>query len=354
MEVAMLVFTNRDVTIDAADASAFQRSFVPGSRRVAGAAVARDGSRWRLSQIDDDVTERDALDLLLPLFGGGTPLLLYLHDAASTPAACFARCAALQAEYGVEVIGFCWPAEGLQCDGQPLPRLAAADVTAEELELAGLKPANRAEAEGQLLARRYRQARTNAEESVDALAKLLRMLATARLLSNAQPFTIAAHGVGAHLLQYALEVPGASEAIGAAHNVVLLAPCVRADGHRGWMHQLRPKGRTYVTFNLADAVLAGAFVADGRKQPKLGLDPGTELLQGPGFRYISFTDTHTGAGGHRYFIDGLTGEARRLFGRLLRSEADLQPGEPERKAYPGGCEGVVGYMAAHDAARLPD
>jgi hypothetical protein len=177
------------------------------------------------------------------------------------------------------------------------------------------------------------------------------MLATCRLLSNRQPFTIAAHGLGAHLLQYALEVPGAGEAIGAAHNVVLLAPCVRADGHRGWVHQLRPKGRTYLTFNRADQVLAGAFVADGRKQVKLGVDPGGELLQGPGFRYIGFSNAHTGAGGHRYFVDGLTGESRRLFGRLFRSEADLQPGEPERKAYPAGCEGSIGYMALPDAAR---
>jgi hypothetical protein len=350
----MLVFTNRDVASQS-DPSAFQRSFTPGGSRIAVAAVAREGSgKWVLSRLDDDVTDRDAFDLLLPLLGGGRPLLLYLHGHAIPPAACFARCAALEAEYGVEAIGFSWPSEGLLCDGQPLPKLAAPDVPSEELELAGLKPANRADAEGQQLARRYRQAKVNAQESVDALAKFLRMLATCRLISNTQPFTIAAHGLGAHFLQYALEVPGASEAIGAAHNVVLLAPCVRADGHRGWIHQLRPKGRTYVTFNRADAVLAGAFVADGRKQAKLGMDPGGGLLQGPGFRYVSFSNAQAGSGGHRYFIDALTNESRRLFGRLFRSEADLQPGEPERKAYPAGCEGAVGYMALPDAGRAAD
>ncbi|GAB3766706.1 hypothetical protein GCM10028796_26440 [Ramlibacter monticola] len=349
----MLVFTNRDL-VPESGAAAFQRSFTPGGNRVAVAAVARDaGGRWALSRLDDDVTDRDSLDLLLPLLGGSRPVLFYLHDHASTPAACFARCAALEAEYGVEVVGFSWPAEGLQCDGQPLPNLAAADAPAEELELAGLKGANRAEPAGQALARRYRQARTNAQESVDALARCLRMLATARLISNAQPFTLAAHGLGAHLLQYALEVPGASEAIGAAHNVVLLAPCVRADGHRGWMHQLRPRGRTFITFNRGDSVLAGAFVADGRKQAKLGADPGTELLQGPGFRYIGFPSAQAGSAGHRYFVDGLGAESRRLFGRLFRSEADLQPGEPERKSYPGGIEGAVGCMALSDAGRLP-
>ncbi|MEJ8838223.1 alpha/beta hydrolase [Ramlibacter sp. AN1133] len=350
----MLVFTNRDVVAQS-DPSAFQRSFTPGGNRIAVAAVARDAAgRWALSRIDDDVTERDAFDLLLPLFGGGRPLLLYLHGHGSAPAACFARCAALEAEYGAEVIGFSWPSEGLLCDGEPVPRLAAPDAPAEELDLAGLKSSNRVDAEGQQLARRYRQAKVNAQESVDALAKFLRMLATCRLISNTQPFTIAAHGLGAHLLQYALEVPGAGEAIGAAYNVVLLAPCVRADGHRGWLHQLRPKGRTYVTFNRADTVLAGAFLADGRKQAKLGTDPGRELLQGAGFRYVSFSNAQTGSGGHRYFVDGLTAESRRLFGRLFRSEADLQPGEPDRKAYPAGCEGAVGYMALPDSARAGD
>jgi hypothetical protein len=352
----MLVFTNRDV-VRQADAGAFQRSFTPGGRRIGVAAAARDATgKWAVSRIDDNVTERDALDLLLPLFGGSRPLLVYLHGNSCAPASCFGRCAALEAEYGVEVVGFSWASEGFQCDGSPLPKLPAPELPPEELELAGVKPATRAEPEGQQLARRYRQAKANAQDSVDALASFLRMLATARLISNTQPFTLAAHSLGAHLLQYTLEVPGASEAVGTAQNVVLLAPCVRADGHKGWVHQLRPKGRTYITFNKADNVLFGAFVADGRKQAKLGADPGSDIVQGPGFRYISFSNAQSGAGGHRYFVEGLTGESRRLFGRLFRSELDLQAGEPERKVYAVGCEagGAICYMAVPDSARFPD
>jgi hypothetical protein len=349
----MLVFTNRDL-VAGTDPSAFQRSFTPGAARIGVAAVSRDGAgKWALARMDQDVTERDALDLLLPLFAGPRPLLVYLHGNSQTPASCFARCAALEAEYAVEVVGFSWASEGFLCDGTPQPRLAGAELPVEELELAGMKPNARPEPVGQQLARRYRQAKLNAQDSVEALASLLRMVATARLISNAQPFTLAAHSLGAHLLQYALDLPGASEAVGSAYNVVLLAPCVRADGHKGWVHQLRPKGRTYVTFNRADNVLAGALLADGRKQCKLGADPGTDLLGGPGFRYVSFSNAPSGVGGHRYFIDGLSTESRRLFGRLFRSEADLQPGEPDRKIYPAGCEGAVGYMAVPDSARLP-
>ena len=349
----MLVFTNRDLAPDAG-ASAFQRSFTPGAQRIGVASVSRDAAgKWSIANIDPDVTERDALDLLLPLFTGPRPLLVYLHGNSNTPPQCFARLLQLEAEYGVEVVGFSWPSEGFLCDGSPLPRLAGGEAPVEELELAAVKPSTRSDADGQQLARRYRQAKTNAEESVDALALFLRTLATARLISNAQPFTLAAHSLGAHLLQYALEVSGASESVATAQNVVLIAPCVRADGHTGWLHQLRPKGRTYVTFNKGDNVLFGAFVADGRKQNKLGTDPGTTLMRGPGFRYISFSNAQVGLGGHRYFIDGLTGESRRLFGRLFRSEADLQDGEPDRKVYPVGCEGdrSICYMALPDSAR---
>ncbi|MBC5783252.1 alpha/beta hydrolase [Ramlibacter sp. USB13] len=350
----MLVFTNRDV-VPGAGASAFQRSFAPGARRIGVAAAVRDASgRWDLSGIDDDVTERDALDLLLPLFSGARPVLVFVHGNSHTPVHTFGRCLQLDTEYNVEVVGFSWASEGFLCDGSALPRLEGGDAPVEEMDLSVVKPATRGQADAQQFARRYRQAKTNAQDSVDALAHFLRMVATARLISNARPYTLAAHSLGAHLLQYTLEVPGASESVATAQNVVLLAPCARADGHAGWLHQLRPKGRTYVTFNKADNVLFGAFVADGGKQAKLGVDPGATLLRGPGFRYISFSNAQTGMGGHRYFLDGLTTESRRLFSRLFRSEADLQAGEPDRKVYPVGCDpdGAVGYMALPDTGRL--
>ena len=352
----MLIFTNRVLDPGRTDLSAFGRAFTPGGTAIGVAAVARGGSGWSLSRLDGDVQESDALDLLLPLFRGPRPLLVYLHGGSSTPAHCFARCGALEAEYNVEVVGFSWAAEGALCDGNPLPMLAAPDAPVEEGDVAALKGTSRATAGngGHDVARRYRQAKTNAQESVDALARFLRHVATARLISNAQPFTIAAHGLGAHLLQYTVDVHGAGESIGTAQNVVLLGPCVRADGHTGWLHQLRPRGRTYVTFHQGDQVLAGALAADGRKQEKLGASPGTTLLRGPGFRYISFSNAQTGPGGHRYFIEGLTTESRRLFGRLFRSELDLEPGEPERKIYPVGCEadGSVCYMALPDSAKF--
>ena len=350
----MLVFTNRDVQPDAG-ASAFQRSFQPGAKRIGVASVTRDdGGRWVLSDVDADVTERDALDMLAPLFAK-RPVLVFVHGNGHTPQQTFQRCLQLDAEYNVEVVGFSWPSEGYLSNAEPLPRLQGGEAPVEEMELAGVKPQTRTSPDVQQVLRRYRQAKINAQDSVDAFAQFLRLVATARLISNAQPFTLAAHSLGAHLLQYTLEVAGASESTGTAHNIALLAPCVRADGHTGWLHQLRPKGRTYVAFNKADNVLFGAFIADGGKQQKLGADPGPTLLHGAGFRYISFSNAQTGVGGHRYFLEGLTTESRRLFSRLFRSEADLQQGEPDRKVYPVGCEadGSVCYMALPDSMRPP-
>jgi esterase/lipase superfamily enzyme len=352
----MLVFTHRDVLPHHRDASAFAPAFGPGASRIGIASVTREGgSRWVLADVDDEASESDALDLLLPLFRGPRPLLVYLHGHGSTPTHCFNRCAQLEAEYDVEVIGFSWASEGLLCDGSPLPKLEAPGVPAEEGEIATINPLNRNTPTGQQLARRYHQSKTNALDAVDALARFLRHMATARLISNAQRFSIAAHSLGAHFLQNALEVPGAAESLGAAHNIVLLAPCVRADGHKGWAHQLRPRGRTYVTFHKGDSVLFGAFIADGGKQEKLGAAPGTELLRGPGFRYVDFSNSQVGLGAHRYFVERLNEHSRKLFGRLFRSEPDVQVGEGEQDVYPFGSSqaGAVWHMAvpAADAAR---
>lgn len=345
----MLVFTHRDVLPHHQDASAFTSAFRPGASRIGVARVARDAShRWVLADVDEDAGEADALDLLLPLFRGPRPPLVYLHGHGSTPTQCFNRCAQLEAEYDVEVVGFSWASEGLLCDGSPLPRLEAPDVPAEEGEIAMVNPLNRNTATGQQLARRYHQSKVNALDAVDALARFLRHMATARLISNAQRFSIAAHSLGVHFLQNTLEVPGAAESLGAAHNIVLLAPCVRADGHKGWAHQLRPRGRTYVTFHKGDSVLFGAFIADGGKQEKLGTAPGTDLLRGPGFRYVDFSNGQVGLGAHRYFIERLNDSNRRLFGRLFRSEPDVQMGEGERDVYPFDASqgGAVWHMAA--------
>lgn len=345
----MLVFTNR-VLGNTADESAFERGFVPGSSRLALATVERapavSAMRWTVSGADDDVDDADSLRALLPLFQGVRPVLAYLHGNNNTPADCFARCALLRSLYDVEVIGFSWTSEGYLPDGSKLPGIAAVP-DGDEADLKAVTARNRTESAIQGKVRRYHQAKTNAQDSVDALARFFRMLGTARLYANLQPFTIAAHSLGAHFLQYALEVPGAGESVGTAHNVALLASCTRASGHRDWLAKLHPKGQVFVTYNKGDSVLFGAYIADG-KQTKLGTDPTSELLQSASVRYINFSNAPVGFGGHGYFaMDDMPKKSLKLFKRIFRSKRDLEPDEYPREIYPVGCDadGLTCYMA---------
>ena len=343
----MLIFTHRALN-GAADESAFGRSFTPGSNRLALADVQRGsgGAAWLVSQHDADVDDGDSLRALLPRFQGSRPVLVYLHGNNNPPAACFERCERLAALYDVEVIGFSWASEGFLPDGGTLSSLPDGPA-GDEAELQGVSGANRTDSAVQRKIRRYHQAKTNAQDAVDALARFFRMLGTARLYANAQPFTVAAHSLGAHFLQHTLNVPGAAESLGTAHNVALLAACTDAAGHPDWLANVRPRGSTFVTYNHDDSVLYGASIADGGTV-KLGADPGGRRLRSPAVRYISFTHWRVGLGGHGYFVmKNMPKKSLKLFTRIFGSRPDLEPGEPPKRVYPMGCDadGVTCYMA---------
>jgi hypothetical protein len=223
-----------------------------------------------------------------------------------------------------------------------------------EQSLSGIRAGNRKEGWAERKIRRYRQAKVNAQDSGDALARFLRLLATARLYVNRQPMSIAAHSLGCHFMQYAIETETAAESLGAAHNIALLAACCRADGHAAWVGKLNPKGQLFVAYNKGDNVLFGAFIADG-SQTKLGTEPGARIVS-PKVRYVSFTNAPVGFGGHAYFVrdagDNVPKAAKKVFQRIFGSERDIHEdqGEYPRKVYPVGCDadGSTCYMAAPD------
>lgn len=342
----MLIFTNRHLDAGTTE-RAFSGAFTRAGEQLAVAEVGRTARGWKLSDIAGDVDEVDALNRLLPLFTGGKPVLLYVHGYNNPPAHCFRRVLDLRQLYpGVEVIGFSWPAEGLLADGSPLPGIAMPPGT-DEGELENLTSSNRRQEAD--LASRYHQAQTNAKDSVDAFGRLLRLLGTARLHANTQPITLAIHSLGAHLFQYALQVPGATESAGTMHNIVLLAPCVRAAAHSEWINRFRPKGCTYVTYNKGDNVLFGASIADG-KQIKLGTSPGADLVHREGVRYISFSNAPNDFGGHRYFVERVSRKAKTLFSRIFASQADFALDESPKVVYPLGCDpdGATCYMHVPD------
>jgi hypothetical protein len=345
----MLIFTNRAVH-NGTDETAFGRIFLPGNTRLAMATVQRaagTGLGWKVSALRPDIADGEGTAALVPLFQAPRGILVYLHGNDNTPATCFERCALLESFYNLEVVGFSWASEGFLADGNDLPGLQG-DGSGDETDLRHVRAGGRTSDGVQRRIRRYHQAKTNAQDSVDALARFLRLLAIARLQAAGQPFSVAAHSLGAHFLQYALDVPGAGESLATAHNVVLLAACVRASGHRDWLAKVRPKGQVFVAYNKSDSVLFGAYIADGA-QLKLGTDPGTELLRSPAVRYVSFSNAEVGFAGHRYFVmDGMPGKTHRLFERLFGSARDIEVDEYPRQVYPVGCDadGLTCYMAA--------
>jgi hypothetical protein len=348
METMMIIFTNRHVTAGT-DEKSFGSSFTPGSTRLAYAHVSvdkNDSSKWVLSDIEIDINDADFNNSLLPLFGGSKPVLVYIHGNNNNPAKCFERCALLESLYGLPVIGFSWASEGYLPDGNNAPDVLPPEKD-DETDLEGVTVSNKQESKIQGKIRRYQQAKLNAQNSVDALARFLSKLGAARLYANQRPFSLAAHSLGVHFLQYALNIPGATESLATAHNVALLAGCVRASGHRDWLAKVHPKGQVFVAFNKSDSVLFAASIVDGG-QIKLGAEP-SDFLQLPFVRYISFTNSKVGVGGHRYFaLEKMPKKSLKVFTRIFGSEQDIRNDENPGSVYPVGCDGdhLICYMQA--------
>lgn len=246
------------------------------------------------------------------------------------------RCKTLEKLYGKPVIGFSWPSEGYASDGSVITGVNASEDDGDEEELNGVTAAGKKQGKGRILSKinRYHQATKNGKDSGEALARFLRLLAAARLRANQQPFTLAAHSLGAQFLEYTLDLSGASESASSAQNIILLAPCVRSSGHKTWLGKMRPKGQLFVTFNHGDSVLAAASIADNGTGPKLGLDPTDDLFNAPYMRYITCTNAAPGIGGHAYFADKKMSKAmEKVFSRIFGSQRDMTPPEYDRQAY---------------------
>jgi esterase/lipase superfamily enzyme len=333
----VLAFTNRELE-ERSDASAFTTRYQPAAEALGFAQLsAGSGGTWQVGDLHVDATEADAIVALMAVFAGPRPVLVYLHGNNNTPASCFARCALFDSLFDVEVVGFSWPSEGCLPDGT-LGVGTMFDSSGDPDSLAVVIPQNRTSGGIQDIVRRYHQAQVNAKNSIDALARFLRLVGAARLDADRQPYSLAVHSLGNFFLQNTLAVAGVDESLGEAHNVALLAACADAAGHRQWLAKVACAGQVFVTFNNADTVLAGARIADNG-QVKLGAVPGTDLLETPSTRYIDFTGSSTDLLGHNYFVSGrMTGQKKKVLKRIFSSQRDIQGSEIARKVYPVGCD----------------
>lgn len=357
----MLIFTNRDINTHASDETAFTNAFTPFVDELSCATVKPNtgGKGWRVSDKKTKLKDSIAVNLVSAVLNADKPVLFYLHGNNNTPANCFTRCQQLEDEYGVAVIGFSWTSEGLQPDGQDQSGLSGekSHTDVDEDSLGNISGKSQLK-EGWLArkARRYGQAKLNAQNSKDSLARCLRLTALARLSGAKQKISFAAHSLGCHFLHYAVQDQDAEASLAVMHNVVLLAGCTGAAKHSAWVGQIHPAARVYITYTKADTVVAAAAIIDG--DMKLGTAPGPERLAGTKYRYIDFEGAaKMPLGAHRYFVapvnEALSQQAHTLFSRIFNSLSDFSdPSESSKAVYPLGCngDGSVCYMGASHPA----
>lgn len=350
----MLVITNRLLDTQFSDERTLTRAYTPFAPTLNLVQVAGPDSSqpaWRVSSPVSEVDDKNAMDVLTAYFQGSKPVLVYVHGNNNTPADCFARCKALEDQYNLAVIGYSWTSEGYQPDGSDLAGIDNKKLASDgdEDSLSDVTRDKLGEGWIQRKARRYAQAKVNAQHSTASLARLFRLVAAARLATMTQPYSVALHSLGCHLLHYAINQDGAAESFAVAQNVALMAGCTGAAKHTAWVGQLNPVRRVYVIYTKADSVLAAATVIDC--DVKLGTNPGDERLAGPKYRYIDFEGAaKMKVGAHRYFVADpgkkLSKEANRLFQRVFSSQEDFSADEMPRVVYPVGCSenGSVCYM----------
>ena len=352
----MLIFTNRVLNTAVSNASALTKVYVPFVDTLNCVSVeAAAGAGWKVTAHKSELSDVAARDALTAVLSGDKPVLVYLHGNNNSPTTCFTRCKQLEEQYDVAVIGYSWASEGFLPNGQDQAGLDNTKPNSDEDEDALSKIDTKDKLkEGWIArkARRYGQAKLNAQHSKDSLARFLRLVAAARLGTMKQKVSLAAHSLGCHFLHYSVNEQDAEASLSAMHNVVLLAGCTGAAKHTSWVGQIHPISKVYIAYTRADSVLFAASLIDG--DIKLGATPGDERLVGSKYRYVDFEGAaKMKVGAHRYFVADpgkeLSKHAKNLFTRVFRSELDFNSAtESPKVVYPVGCseDRSVCYMGS--------
>jgi hypothetical protein len=356
----MLIFTNRFFDTSKSDEHALQDKFEGFSDVLRSCQVKSSDGNWQVTEFSDPVSDKNAIKQISAILSGDKSVLVFLHGNNTSPADCFIRCKAIEDQYDVAVIGYSWESKGF-FPGETSSVEAKKDEQESKVEednedeLAVVKSKESLK-QGSIKqkADRYKQAKVNAENSRDSLARFLRLVAASRLGTMRQKVSFAAYSLGCHFLRKTIAEQDAEASLGVMHNVILLSGCTSAANHQDWVGQIHPLLRVYIIFTKADSVLAAARVIDGDVQ--LGADPGRARVSGKKFRYIDFEGaSKMKIGAHRYFVADpgkeLSKQAKLLFIRLFKSEEDfVDKGDvaDAKEVYPVGCsaDGSVCYMGA--------
>jgi hypothetical protein len=330
------------------------KKYIPFAPTLNCCAVSSAGSasiKWKTSDARTDLDDSNVLLRLKDCFAGNKAVLVFIHGNNNEPGDCFTRCKELEDQYGVSVIGYSWTSEGFNPDGTDLSGVSSDKTRTDVCDetLADVSKDNLQEGWISRKARHYAQAKINAQHSGASLARFLRLVASTRLATMTQPYSVAVHSLGCHFLHYAIEHDGAGESLAVSQNLALIAGCTGAAKHVAWVGKINPVRKIYIMYTNADSVVAAARFIDG--DIKLGADPGLERLAAPKCRYVDFEGaTKMKLGAHRYFVADpgkkLSKKAEELFERVFRSQDDVERNENVNDIYPLGCsaDGTTCYM----------
>ncbi|THF56841.1 alpha/beta hydrolase [Pseudothauera rhizosphaerae] len=333
----MYIVTNREVDETQHDvAKAFGAVPNPrGPNELRFAEAWREGKRWKVDILPDQPTPAmlaevgivppvdPATGQPLPVYassyvarklharinpkaaggrGKGCNLLFFVHGYNNNVQAVLDRAEQLQANYGVEVLPFSWPANGGGAKGvvsyKSDKRDALASTGALDRCLARLE-----EILLGIHAEHVRQVEAEANRRFPDDAERWDRFFSAQAHKRC-PFTVnmMLHSMGNYVFKHLLK----SSVYRGDHlvfdNVVLVAADTNNEAHAGWVDRIQCRGRVYVTLNERDAALQASRMKLGEQQKaRLGHYP--HYLDSRQAVYVDFTEQPWVGDSHAYFED---------------------------------------------------
>lgn len=262
--------------------------------------VAPDGTL--LPMYASQYAAKQILDRANPKKAGvkGKNVLFFVHGFNNDFEAVLERMDGFAKTYGVEVIGFSWPANGGGIGGvlsyKSDKRDARASIGALDRCLAKmydyLNAFNQAYI-AQITAKANAKFANDAERRDDFIT---------RQANKGCPFKISLvlHSMGNYLYKHVLTSSVYRGQKLLFDNVILAAADTNNDGHDQWVDKIHCRNRTYITINENDSALGASRIKSGEEQlARLGHYP--YKLNSQRAVYVDFTDAPRVGRSHAYF-----------------------------------------------------
>jgi esterase/lipase superfamily enzyme len=315
----MFIVTNRGI-IEAAEGLQKLDS-IPnpkGPNELHLVEAIKDGNGWNINIIRDKLNDEMKKEVGITDAGtfygsqyvarkvfdrvqeGQRNFLFFVHGFNNNFEAMLDRMAGFAEHYGVEVMGFSWPADGGGAKGvtnyKSDKRDAAASVGAFERCLAKMY-AYLNDFNQKRIANIVKEAEKKHPHNAELRAELI-----TRMAEKGCPFTVnlVLHSMGNYLFKKVLQSSIYRGTQLLFDNVVLAAADTNNKGHAEWVDRIPYRKRIYITINEDDGALMAARMKSGEEQQaRLGHYPYN--LDSQQAVYVNFTDAPHVGKSHAYF-----------------------------------------------------